>query len=234
MKGHPFEFGFNLRLVPAKLTDPLRWGAPKKVFVNSMSDLFHEGVPDDYIVRVAEIMTAAPFHMFQVLTKRAQRMRTLLNGKLRFAADQQHILWGVSVEDQKYGLPRIDDLRDSPAKRRFLSVEPLLEDLGIINLDEIDWVIVGGESGRGARPIKREWVISLRDQCEARGIPFFFKQWGGVRKKMAGNLLDGKKYMAFPDIPKQPALGKPERRALIERFANWGSEESSLVQIRVV
>src|ERR1043165_8479711 len=123
---HPFEFGFDLRLVPEKLGEPLRWGTSRMIFVNSMSDLFHEKVPDDYIVSVARVMTAANWHTYQVLTKRAERLQKLLKGKLRFAAEQPHIWWGVSVENQKHGLPRIDLLRNSPAQVRFLSIEPLL------------------------------------------------------------------------------------------------------------
>jgi protein gp37 len=161
------------------------------IFVNSMSDLFHDLVPDSYIVAVARVMVAAKWHTYQVLTKRSQRLRDLLNTKLRFAAEQPHIWWGVSVEDRKYGLPRIEDLRNAGAGVRFLSVEPLLEDLGKVNLRGVDWMIVGGESGAGARPIQKEWVLQLRDQCQRSGIPFFFKQWGRVRKKAAGRRLGG-------------------------------------------
>ena len=198
VKGHPYEQGFDLRLVPEKLGEPLRWRAPKMVFVNSMSDLFQEGVSDDYIVAVAQVMAAAKWHTFQVLTKRAERLCELLSTKLRFAAGQPHIWWGVSVEDRKYGLPRIERLRSAPAAVRFLSVEPLLEGLGQLNLDGIHWVIVGGESGHGARPMEKGWVLSIRDQCRAAGVPFFFKQWGGVRKAAAGRLLEGKTYDEFP------------------------------------
>ena len=148
--GHPFEFGFDLRLVPEKLGDPLRWGTSRMIFVNSMSDLFHKNVPDDYIVSVARVMAAANSHTYQVLTKRADRLQSLLKGKLRFAAAQNHIWWGVSVENRRHGLPRVDLLRQSPAKVRFLSIEPLLENLGTINLKGVGWVIVGGESGPGA------------------------------------------------------------------------------------
>jgi protein gp37 len=150
--GHPFEFGFDLRLVPEKLGDPLRWGTSRMIFVNSMSDLFHKEVPDDFIVSVARVMTAANWHTYQVLTKRADRLQSLLKGKLRFAAEQNHIWWGVSGENRQHGLPRVDLLRQAPAKVRFLSVEPLLEHLGPIKLKGINWVIVGGESGPGARP----------------------------------------------------------------------------------
>src|SRR5216683_5985202 len=175
VKGHPYEQGFDLRLVPEKLAEPLRWRTSKMIFVNSMSDLFHDEVPDNYIVAVAQVMVAAKWHTYQVLTKRSERLRELLNTKLRFAAEQRHIWWGVSVEDKKYGLPRIEDLRNANADVRFLSVEPLLEDVGKLDLRGIDWMIVGGESGAGARPMKKVWVLPLRDQCKRSGVPFSSK-----------------------------------------------------------
>ncbi len=196
--GHPFEQGFDLRLVPEKLQEPLRWKESKRVFVNSMSDLFHEDIDDAYIGQVAEVMQQANWHTFQVLTKRADRMQRLLRSQLCSAALKTHIWWGVSVENRKHGLPRIDALRHSPARVRFLSIEPLIEDLGKINLNGIHWVIVGGESGPGARPMAPEWVRNIRDQCENAGIPFFFKQWGGTRKKKAGRILDGRTYDQVP------------------------------------
>jgi protein gp37 len=202
--GHPYEQGFDLRLVPEKLAEPLRWQSPKMIFVNSMSDLFHDGVPDEYIEAVAKVMVRANWHTYQVLTKRSGRMSALLRTRLRFAAGAAHIWWGVSVENRQYGLPRLRDLQTTPAAVRFLSVEPLLEGLGRINLDGIHWVIVGGESGNGARPLKREWVTSIRDQCNEANIPFFFKQWGGVRKKHAGRALDGKTYDGFPTRVSNP------------------------------
>jgi protein gp37 len=180
--GHPFEFGFDLRLVPEKLGDPIRWATSRMIFVNSMSDLFHEKVSDDYIVSVARVMVAANWHTYQILTKRADRMLGLLSSKLRFAAEQHHIWWGVSVENRKHGLPRVERLRRSPAKVRFLSIEPLLEHLGPINLEGINWVIVGGESGPGARPMDASWVRNIRAQCRRAGVAFLFKQMGGVRK----------------------------------------------------
>lgn len=201
VKGHPFEQGFDLRLVPEKLDAPLGWRAPRRVFVNSVSDLFHHAVPDEYISAVAEIMVRANWHTYQVLTKRSARMRELLRKRLGFAADQQHIWWGASVENRRHGLPRIDDLRETPAPIRFLSIEPLLEDLGQIDLRGIHWVIVGGESGFGAREMKREWVVSIRKQCREYGIPFFFKQWGGVHRSRAGRLLDGRAYDEMPTLP---------------------------------
>lgn len=204
VKGHPYEQGFDLRLVPEKLTEPLRWRSPKMVFVNSMSDLFQEGVPDDYVLAVAQVMAHARWHTFQVLTKRARRLQALLSTKLRSFSNQPHIWWGVSVEDQKYGLPRVERLRCAPAAVRFLSVEPLLEDLGQLRLEGIHWVIVGGESGPGARPMERKWVLSIRDQCRSARVPFFFKQWGGVRKAIAGRLLEGRTYDQFPVRKRRP------------------------------
>lgn len=200
VKGHPYEQGFDLRLVPQKLDEPLRWKRPKMVFVNSMSDLFHDQVPDGYIERVANVMAQANWHTFQVLTKRSERLKLLLNSKLRFFAELPHIWWGVSVENRKHGLPRIEHLRSAQARVRFLSVEPLLEDLGSLDLRGISWVIVGGESGLGARPMHKEWVLSIRDKCRTESVPFFFKQWGGVRKARNGRMLEGRTYDEFPDI----------------------------------
>jgi protein gp37 len=206
VKGHPFEQGFDLRLVARKLAEPLRWSTPRMIFVNSMSDLFHEAVPLTYIERVVATMRLANWHTYQVLTKRSKRLQELLCGPLRTAAKDAHIWWGVSVEDRKYGLPRIADLRATPAAVRFLSVEPLLENVGKLPLNGISWVIVGGESGPGARPMKEEWVLSIREQCETANIPFFFKQWGGLRKKAAGRTLRGRTYDGFPVRVHNPTL----------------------------
>src|SRR5271156_6786722 len=168
--GHPYEQGFDLRLVPGKLADPLRWRTPRMVFVNSMSDLFHQDVPDAYIQDVVEVMLRAGWHTYQVLTKRSERMRELLQTKLSEATHAEQIWWGVSVENRRDGLPRVDDLRASPARTRFLSVEPLLEDMGPVDLADIHWVIAGGESGPGARPMRKEWIESIRQQGRtARG-----------------------------------------------------------------
>jgi protein gp37 len=213
--GHAYEQGFDLRLVPSKLGDPLRWATPKMIFVNSMSDLFHEDVPDDYILRVVRVMQLANWHTYQVLTKRADRMCQLLRTKLKSAAEQSHIWWGVSVENRRHGVPRIGQLRLSPAVMRFLSVEPLLEDLGPMGLDGIAWVIVGGESGCHARPMEKTWVLSIRDQCRSGGIPFFFKQWGGVRKGAAGRQLDGRTYNEVPDRALVPVPDAKTRRSFV-------------------
>jgi protein gp37 len=226
--GHPYEQGFDLRLVPDKLAEPLRWAKPKMIFVNSMSDLFHEGVPDDYVADVVRVMGLANWHTYQVLTKRSERMRDLLRTRLREAADWPHVWWGVSVENRRHGLPRIDHLREAPARVRFLSVEPLLEDLGRIDLTGIHWVIVGGESGHGARPMEREWVLSLRDQCEAAGVPYFFKQWGGAQKSKAGRELDGRTYDAMPPRAAIPVLGPVERRRVsLEVLSPYRAHEAA-------
>jgi protein gp37 len=206
VKGHPYQQGFDPRLVPEKLAEPLRWRHSKMIFVNSMSDLFHDFVPDDYIVAVTAVMAKANWHTYQVLTKRSDRLRNLLNSKLRFAARQQHIWWGVSVEDKKYGVPRIADLQAASAAIRFLSVEPLLEDVEQLDLRGIDWMIVGGESGAGARPMEEKWVLSLRNQCRKSKVAFFFKQWGGVRKAKTGRSLQGKTYDEFPPRVAHPVM----------------------------
>jgi len=197
--GHPYELGFDLRVVPDKLEEPLKWKRPRFIFVNSMSDLFHKDVPEEYVVSACDVMRRADWHVYQVLTKRSARFRELSASTLRPFGDLRHIWWGVSVEDRKYGIPRIADLQHAPVAMRFLSVEPLLEDLGEIDLRGIHWVIVGGESGRGARPMRPEWVNSIRDQCLAANVPFFFKQWGGVNKKRNGRLLDGRTWDDMPD-----------------------------------
>jgi protein gp37 len=168
------------------------------IFVNSMSDLFHERVSDDYIARVFGVMAEAEKHTFQILTKRAERLAAWYEQRPE-VWDLPNIWVGVSVEDRRYGSPRIPSLRRVASAVRFLSVEPLLEDLGLLDLGGIDWVIVGGESGPGARPMKPEWALSVRDQCLQARVPFFFKQWGGVRKKKAGRLLEDKTWDQMPE-----------------------------------
>ncbi len=215
VKGHPYEQGFDLRLVPEKLTEPLRWRTPRRVFVNSMSDLFHEKVPENYIEAALRVMQSASWHTYQVLTKRSERMRDLLAGRLRDAAALRHIWWGVSVENRKHGVPRISHLRETPAAVRFLSVEPLLEDVGRLDLRGIDWMIVGGESGPGARTMEKEWVRSLRDQCKQERVPFFFKQWGGFVKKRHGRELDGYTYDETPPLSAAAPPASERREALL-------------------
>jgi protein gp37 len=209
VKGHPYEQGFDLRLVPGKLSEPFYWPGPRTVFVNSMSDLFQPEVPDDYIEAVVRVMVEANWHTYQVLTKRADRLSKMLSSRLRFAASQRHIWWGVSVEDKKYGLPRIEHLRAAPAAIRFLSVEPLLEDLGQIETSGINWAIVGGESGHGARVMKLEWVENVYRACREQDVIFFFKQWGGVHKSKTGRELHGR---TFDDMPDRIVAPIPPRR----------------------
>lgn len=209
--GHPFEQGFDARLVPEKLAEPLKWSEPRMIFVNSMSDPFHDEVPDSLIGMVASTMEVARWHTYQVLTKRSGRLRKLLSGPLAGVAAEKHIWWGVSVENRKHGFPRIADLQASPAAVRFLSVEPLLEDLGTVPLDAISWVIVGGESGPRARSMKEDWVLSIREQCKRAHVPFFFKQWGGVTKKETGRILLRRTFDEFPRRVKNRTL-PPEVR----------------------
>ena len=216
--GHPYEQGFDLRLIPEKLTDPFRWSNPQRVFTNSMSDVFLQDVPTSFIVTFAEVMQVADWHTYQVLTKRSERMSGLLKNELRFASELPQIWWGVSVENKKQGLPRIEHLRETPARVRFLSIEPLLEDLGALNLDGIHWVIVGGESGQKARPMEEAWVLSILEQCQAAKVPFFFKQWGGVQKKKRGRVLLGR---TFDDMPPSHSGAIPDRgtrASLASRF----------------
>jgi protein gp37 len=216
--GHPYEQGFDLRLVPEKLLEPIRWPQSRMVFVNSMSDLFHEDVPDTYIEAVAAVMQHADWHIYQVLTKRSARLRDLLCTKLQSVASAPHIWWGVSVENRRVGLPRIRDLRQTNARIRFLSIEPLLEDLGALDLTAVDWVIVGGESGAGARPIRREWVVSIQRQCRTADVPFFFKQWGGVRKSEHGRTLHGRTYDEFPEVTRSAPPERSRRVQLLDEM----------------
>ncbi len=191
--GHPFEHGFDLRLLPDKLEVPLRWRKPRMVFVNSMSDLFHERVPTEFIQRVFATMEAANWHTFQVLTKRSQRLCDL-GPSLPWP---RNVWAGVSVEDASC-FERIRHLAEVPAHVRFLSLEPLLGPAPNLPLDGMQWVIVGGESGSKARPMDAAWVRDIRDQCQPAGVPFFFKQWGGRNKKRAGRELDGQTWDAVP------------------------------------
>jgi protein gp37 len=194
--GQPnYARGFEVTLHERALELPLTWKKPQTVFVNSMSDIFHEQVPEDFIRRVFDVMRRASWHTFQVLTKRAERLETLGH-----SLDWPANVWmGVSVETRKY-LFRLDHLRRTPARVKFISFEPLLETLGQINLAGIDWAIVGGESGPGARAMDKAWVVEIREQCLASGVPFFFKQWGGINKKKAGRLLDGRTWDGLPKV----------------------------------
>jgi protein gp37 len=216
--GHAYERGFDPRIVPEKLCEPVRWTTPIKIFVNSMSDLFYDGFSDEYIVDCAKVMEFANWHTFQVLTKRADRMAELLKTKLRFVAEQPHIWWGTSVENRKHGVPRIMQLTSAPAGVRFLSIEPLIEYLGTIDLNGISWVIVGGESGPGARPIMNSWVTDIRDQCKKAGVPFFFKQWGGIQKSKTGRMLDREVHNGYPAGLNNPIKSTEKRTAFIQEM----------------
>lgn len=194
--GQPnYRNGFKLTLQPHMLELPLKWKKPQTIFVNSMSDLFHVDVPLEYVQRVFDVMDRAYWHRFQVLTKRADRLEEV-SSQLNWSPN---IWMGVSVESQKY-VERIDNLRNSGAKVKFLSLEPLLGPLKNLNLQNIDWAIVGGESGYGARPMEVDWVLDIRRQCEESEVPFFFKQWGGFNKKKTGRMLEGRTYDEMPRL----------------------------------
>ena len=192
--GHHYEQGFDLRLWPERLEQPLRWRRPQVIFVNSMSDLFHEGIPFDYVQRVFEVMAAAPQHTFQILTKRHERLSEL-------APDLPwpvNVWMGVSIENRRF-IKRADHLREVPAAVRFISAEPLLGPLEGLDLHGIDWLIAGGESGPGHRTVRGEWIHELRDRCVAENVAFFFKQWGGRTAKAGGRELDGRTWDKPPD-----------------------------------
>jgi len=197
-----YENGFRFSIVPERLNEPLKRRKPTVYFVNSMSDLFHEDMPEDYLDRIFDVIHQTPQHTYQILTKRAERMYAYLKDK-----DMPPNIWlGVTVENKKQGIPRMEYLRRLKARVRFISAEPLLEDLGPLDLTGIDWVIVGGESGPKARPMDKEWVLNIKHQCEENNVAFFFKQWGtwGAdkvkrNKKRNGKELDGKIYMEFPE-----------------------------------
>jgi protein gp37 len=192
--GQPnYAQGFHLALHEHVLDAPLQWKKPRRIFVNSMSDLFHEDVPLAFIQRAFDVMASANWHQFQVLTKRAERLEEIAP-RLTW---RENVWMGVSVENADYAF-RIDRLRRTGARTKFLSLEPLLGPLPDLNLDSIDWVIVGGESGPGARPMEAEWAMEIRERCVAAGVPFFFKQWGGFNKKKAGRLLDGRTWDEMP------------------------------------
>lgn len=194
VEGHPYEQGFDLRLWPERLTQPIRWRKPRAIFVNSMSDLFHQDIPDEYIGRVFDAMAAAPHHTYQVLTKRPGRMASVLR---RICPEPLDQVWlGTSIESNDYAW-RADKVRDTPAAVRFLSLEPLLDRVDEVDFDGLDWVIVGGESGHGARPLEPEWVRDVRDRCAKLGVAFFFKQTGSVWARDLG--LKSKGTHGFPD-----------------------------------
>jgi len=194
--GNPnYANGFALTLQPHALATPLRWTTPRIIFVNSMSDLFHEAIPFEYLQEVFAVMHRASWHTFQILTKRSERLRDVAP-RLPWPPN---VWMGVSVENADCSF-RIDDLRQTPAAVKFLSLEPLLGPLRDLELRDIQWVIVGGESGPAARPMDPQWALSIKSQCDAASVPFFFKQWGGVQKKRAGRLLEGRTWDAMPQL----------------------------------
>lgn len=195
--GHAFENGFDLTLRPERLRQPLTWQKPRRVFVNSMSDLFHKEVPTPFIDAVFDTMEQADWHTFQVLTKRSSLMVKYLRRRYDTALAPAHIWLGVSVED-KQNLVRLKHLKTAQASIKFVSFEPLLGPLGEVDMNGIDWAIVGGESGPNARPMAEEWVIEIRDHCRAAKVAFFFKQWGGIRPKSGGRLLRGREWNQYP------------------------------------
>jgi protein gp37 len=197
VKGHPFEAGFDLTLRPHKLREPLSWRVPRRIFVNSMSDLFHKEIPRPFLDRVFETMEEAHWHQFQVLTKRSSLMRRYVNERYVGLQAPPHIWLGVSVEDRA-ALTRLKHLRQVRASVRFVSFEPLFEDLEHVDLSDIHWAIAGGESGPGARVVMPQWIRSIRDQCKSQHVPFFFKQWGGRTSKARGNRLDGRRWLQYP------------------------------------
>lgn len=197
VSGNHFEDGFDLTLRPKRLNQPLSWRRPRMIFVNSMSDQFHKDIPTTYTDQVFDTMERADQHVFQVLTKRSSLMRKYLQRRYAHELCPSHIWCGVSVEDAQ-AKSRIKHLQDAPAATRFLSIEPLIGPVGTLDLEGIHWVIVGGESGPGFRPMKPEWVREVRDQCVEQGVAFFFKQWGGFRPKSNGRELDGREWSEFP------------------------------------
>jgi protein gp37 len=200
VKDHPFEHGFDLTLRPKRIEQPLLWRKPRMIFVNSMSDLFHKKVPKGFVDKVFDTMDRAHWHTFQILTKRSSRLRDYVNARYGDGKAPAHIWLGTSVEDGTK-LSRVRHIRETHATVRFLSIEPLLGPVGKIDLKGIHWVIVGGESGPRARPMDISWVRDIKRQCLKSNVPFFFKQWGGLRPKSGGRLLDGKEWNGYPDQP---------------------------------
>ena len=195
--GHPYQHGFDLTLRWDRLAQPLSWKRPRRIFVNSMSDLFHKDIPNSFIDRVFGTMEAADWHVFQILTKRSSLMRDYLLERYSQCQAPRHLWCGVSVEDQM-AAARVRHLKLSPVQIRFLSIEPLLGPVGDLDLEGISWVIVGGESGPNARPMELPWVIDIRDTCKKQGVDFFFKQWGGTTPKSGGRQLEGFEHNAMP------------------------------------
>jgi protein gp37 len=209
--GHPFETGFELTLRPERLMQPFAWRRPRMIFVNSMSDLFHKDIPGEYIAAVFDTMEKADWHTYQVLTKRSSLLQKFINDRYKYTLAPEHVWFGVSVENEQ-ATSRIMHLQKACVSVRFLSIEPLIAPVGALSLGNIHWVIVGGESGPRARPMKSEWAIDIRNQCVAAHVPFFFKQWGGRTPKAGGRVLDGEVWSQFP-----------KRLAAANQLESWAS-----------
>ena len=208
--GHAYEQGFDLSLRPERITQPIRWRQRRMIFVNSMSDLFHKQVPWDFVDQVFDTMERADWHIYQVLTKRSSLMRKFVTKRYGNKKAPSHIWLGTSVEDGTK-TSRVRHVQQMAAGVRFLSIEPLIGPIGNLDLEGIHWVIVGGESGPGARPMKAEWAREVRDQCLAAGVPFFFKQWGGIRPKSGGRSLDGREWNQFPMVTENASYNSGSR-----------------------
>ena len=208
VEGHPFEAGFDLTLRPERLEHPMRWRRSQFIFVNSMSDLFHKNIPTEYIHRVFDTMERADWHVYQVLSKRSSLMRRFIRQRYQSQPVPSHIWLGVSIENVA-ALTRLQHLKQTNASVRFVSFEPLLGPFDAVDLESINWVIVGGESGPVARPVQAEWIRTLRDQCQKQNVAFFFKQWGGRTPKAGGNLLDGRQWLEYPELGLNPAPSVP-------------------------
>lgn len=212
--GHPYEKGFDLTLRPERLSQPLKWKSSKMIFVNSMSDLFHKAVPEKFIDKIFDTMEQADWHIFQILTKRSSKLKSYVNRRYSHGGAPAHIWLGVSIEDGNR-LSRLQHLSGANAPIKFLSLEPLIGRIGRLDLRDISWVIVGGESGLGHRPVDPEWVREIRDQCNASGTAFFFKQWGGQKPKSGGRELDGVEWNQYPAMPTRKCPSDRFTRRLI-------------------
>lgn len=208
--GHPFETGFDLTLRPERLLQPFAWKRPRMIFVNSMSDLFHKEIPRAHVAAVFDTMEKANWHIYQVLTKRSSLLQKFINDRYRSRPAPTHIWFGVSVENER-ATSRIVHLQKANAGVRFLSIEPLIAPVGELCLDKVHWVIVGGESGPRARPMRPEWAVDIRNQCVSARVPFFFKQWGGRSPKTGGRLLEGKVWSQFPSKRAAAAMQREPR-----------------------
>lgn len=237
-EGHPYEQGFDFRLVPHKLTEPLELREPHRIFVNSMSDMFHGKCPEKYIENIAEVMLEANWHVFQILTKRSARMKRIFSrakGVLRDAAHAPNILWGVSAEDHEHGARRIADLQEADVKNKWVSFEPLLEDLSDVDLTGIDWAVIGGESGPHSRPMPDGTVHNMLKSCRRQHVAFLFKQWGGTQKKKTGRTLNGRTYDEFPAVAGAEVPARDDRRRMIDTMratirSRWHGHGLALIE----